>query len=380
MADNELMARLVYDGGDAVLIPPEMGTPREDQMQGSPIDRVTELCGRICYDSLGKGRNSAEYHKHIRDSRHFSVLMHAPITCEVSLPPGALLHNWLSLANRPGAWFTVAPYGMRSVNTARVTINLAAIAQWERFTPPYVGELGKGSFDLCEVMGRLLYYEMRKAAPLAATTDGDTWGNETVEVRRVEPEFPEERWISLYLRGGRTMSHEQVRHHYHCAVSQRSSRYCDEDGSPVVTHPLLDAYMADGGTPPLYEKYANVIESARQLYRDIIADLTPWWQAKHPELSKLDVRKQVRGAARGILPMSLSTEMIFSASVSQWLFMLNQRACEAADAEIRCLFAGYEGWHGTVIDALRNSRYSNCFEHLVGKRSADGIGNVVTGD
>lgn len=75
-----MTARLVYDGGDEVRIPPEMGMPRADQMQGTALERLCELAGRVCYDSLGKGRSSADYHSHIAEVGHTSVHEHAVIT------------------------------------------------------------------------------------------------------------------------------------------------------------------------------------------------------------------------------------------------------------------------------------------------------------
>lgn len=53
---------------------------RPDQAQGTDAEVVTEAAGRVCYDSWGKGRSSAEYHEHIRESGHKSVTFHASLT------------------------------------------------------------------------------------------------------------------------------------------------------------------------------------------------------------------------------------------------------------------------------------------------------------
>lgn len=50
------------------------------QDQGSDSARLTECAGRACYDSFGKGRSSADYHKHILEVGHGSVLEHASIS------------------------------------------------------------------------------------------------------------------------------------------------------------------------------------------------------------------------------------------------------------------------------------------------------------
>src|SRR6516225_6478111 len=77
-----LSARLVYDGGEAVYIPSEMGMPRDNQMQGTHAEQLCELAGRVCYDSLGKGLSSEEYHRHILEVNHTSTLEHFNFTVE----------------------------------------------------------------------------------------------------------------------------------------------------------------------------------------------------------------------------------------------------------------------------------------------------------
>ncbi len=50
---------------------------RDDQMQGSDGAKLIEFSGRICYDSLGNGRASKDYHAHILEVKHGSVCEHA---------------------------------------------------------------------------------------------------------------------------------------------------------------------------------------------------------------------------------------------------------------------------------------------------------------
>lgn len=64
------VAKLVWDGGEDVRLPEQLGTPREDQLQGTAGEKLTEIAGRVCYDSFGKGRSSAEYHEHIIAVNH----------------------------------------------------------------------------------------------------------------------------------------------------------------------------------------------------------------------------------------------------------------------------------------------------------------------
>lgn len=50
---------------------------RVDQLNGTNAENLIEFAGRTCYDSLGKGRSSEDYHEHILDVGHGSVLEHA---------------------------------------------------------------------------------------------------------------------------------------------------------------------------------------------------------------------------------------------------------------------------------------------------------------
>lgn len=52
----------------------------KDQDRGTDLARLTECAGRTCYDSYGAGRPSADYHQHILEVGHGSVLEHASIS------------------------------------------------------------------------------------------------------------------------------------------------------------------------------------------------------------------------------------------------------------------------------------------------------------
>lgn len=60
-------------------LPDDLGEAREDQLQGTTGENIVECAGRTCYDSFGTGRNSAEYHKHIKEVGHGSVTEHSSL-------------------------------------------------------------------------------------------------------------------------------------------------------------------------------------------------------------------------------------------------------------------------------------------------------------
>lgn len=63
------------------------------QNTGSDCARLIECAGRTCYDSYGKGRSSAEYHAHILEVGHGSVLEHASISFHISGVSRGLTHE-----------------------------------------------------------------------------------------------------------------------------------------------------------------------------------------------------------------------------------------------------------------------------------------------
>ena len=53
---------------------------RGDQMRGSSVEVISEMAGRVCYDSFGRGRNSQDFHRHILESAHINIYTHCVFT------------------------------------------------------------------------------------------------------------------------------------------------------------------------------------------------------------------------------------------------------------------------------------------------------------
>lgn len=359
-----MRAELVYDGQGEIYYKPEcMGEPKEDQLQGTGRECVTELCGRICYDSLGKGRSSAEYHKHIANVGHLSVQEHTPIVVVVGpLIKEQLTGYLLHLSNRPGISFKLMGGKAYSI---RIVANFRAINEFGNFTD-YTHPKYNGARDT--IYAALQYYG-HKVAPQIVTSGEEFCGQECWFMGT--PEFDSEKWITLYMGGSRGFSHEQVRHGDFTAISQRSTRYVDESGSPWHWHPLIQAYLKETGEGG--EELTATQHHCNETYDKIVATLQPWLKAKGAD--NLTSRKQARGAARGFLGNALHTEMMFSASVQQWHRMIFQRASQFADAEIREIYARETG---SVIEALQKSQWSDDFEMYRVDPSPDGIGTILT--
>jgi thymidylate synthase ThyX len=295
-----------------------------------------------CYDSLGSGRGSAAYHKHIMDVRHLSVLEHAVFTVELQAdrPPEAV---YSVLINRPGLY--VLPVG-QSMGTSRfrITLNLRSVVEWRMWSmqgTPFVA------------IGDELQRVAHGLAPLIVPPPADS--HIGVTITPVLPIASRERAITLFLQTSRGVSHETVRHRMN-AISQRSTRFVDEDETPWILHPLLAAYLDATRDRGLFSCLWTAQALARDAYSRAVERLEAY--GKQQGMDAVTARKQARGAARGYLGNALMTNMLVTADVYQWWNILMQRHNPAADGEMQVTAK-------LMLDALRQSRYARMFTDSV---------------
>jgi len=393
-----LKAKLVWDGTDEVRIPEEAGEPREDQMQGTAPERIGEVSGRACYDSMGKNgsRSSADYHPHITGVGHGSVYGHWHGVFEFAakhIPVEMRFAILRALVNRPGVYIN-----LRNPDVVRFTTNFRTIMDWGKWT---LEAQKKSYYDqdaalaaralhiaLCDQGLNLAPQIMNALSRVGRVAEGMVWQSDNglldlvSSVRTVEPEDDFERWVSIYMEGSRGLTHEEVRHGYMTGISQRSTRFCDENESPWITHPLLQEYLVDPGVPleereEVRLRIAETEMLGKKVYGTVVEKLQPWCARKIPETDKFrktTARKQARGAGRGYLGNALKTLGIFSASAYEWNWKETQRAANSADGEIRCEYSM------EVLPELIKSRYAKTdFAHLRTEPAGDGVGLVLSG-
>jgi len=213
MGKYGVTSKLVWDGGETLFIPEEMGKPREDQLQGKVRERLSELAGRVCYDSVGSGRSSPDYHKHIQEVGHLSVYEHAHMTVAIKLPLEGLV-----FLNRPGLWVE-----NRFEEGFRVTFNPRNIFDWDMWSDQIgVDDLIKqpSTFKI----GDVLSFHAEQAYPMMVAPrerDAERVAGYRQLTQVVEPETDEEKWVSMFMVGSRGFSHELVRHGDRTGISQR---------------------------------------------------------------------------------------------------------------------------------------------------------------
>lgn len=103
----------------------------------------------------------------------------------------------------------------------------------------------------------------------------------------------------------RACSHQLVRHR-HCSFTQRSQRYCSEDGFDFVTPPSIDP-----------KAFAKDMEDFKDLYEDY----------QRSGVSNED--------ARFVLPNACETSLYLSCNLRELIHVSNERLCMRAQWEIR---------------------------------------------
>ena len=132
---------------------------------------------------------------------------------------------------------------------------------------------------------------------------------------------------SLLLEGvSRSLTHELVRHRAGFAYSQLSQRYVDESEANFVVPPAIV------GDEALENEWRTQIDAAQKSYVRLVEHLMEryGWVA-----DKVHRRKMSREAARGVLPNSTETKIVVTANARAWRTMLELRASEGAELEIR---------------------------------------------
>lgn len=169
------------------------------------------------------------------------------------------------------------------------------------------------SEDLIEFAGRSCYQSFHK--PNEATRSNKDYianiicqGHESVL---------EHASVTYYIQGvSRNLTHELVRHR-HFSFSQQSQRFVDESEAAFVVPPALCL-------TPLVGALEELADDAIAYYEHL---------AKELDLP----RKQVREAARCVLPGMLETRIVVTGNHRTWREFLWKRLAPGADAEIRRL-------------------------------------------
>lgn len=126
----------------------------------------------------------------------------------------------------------------------------------------------------------------------------------------------------------RSLTHELVRHRAGTAMSQLSQRYVDESEANFVVPPAIL------GDADLEAAWRAQVEAAQASYVALVDRLMERYRWVDDKVHR---RKMAREAARGVLPNSTETKILFTANARAWRAILEMRGSEAAELEIRRL-------------------------------------------
>ena len=167
---------------------------------------------------------------------------------------------------------------------------------------------------LGEFAGRACYQSFNKPNP--KTAENAAYLQNIVVQRHFS--VLEHASVTFYVEGvSRSLTHELIRHR-HLSYSQLSQRFVDD--ATMVEHPTLKDVGAHSAL--LIEEGVRHAESA---YRSIVRDLE----------SKGLSKKQVREAARMVLPNLTETKIVVTGNLRAWREFVEKRNSPAADAEIQ---------------------------------------------
>jgi thymidylate synthase (FAD) len=148
--------------------------------------------------------------------------------------------------------------------------------------------------------------------------------------------------VTFFITGvSRSLTHELIRHR-HLSFSELSQRYVNVEEAEFVCPPLTQRGIDDGSI--------EEVPGAREFFRAGYAQNVDTLQHVFPDAT----RKQVREAARCILPNSLESKIVVSGNLRAWRAFIDARANEHADAEI-CALA-------VEIATRLKDRYPNVFQ------------------
>ena len=170
---------------------------------------------------------------------------------------------------------------------------------------------------LLEFAGRACYQSWHKPNP--ATADTDDYLRNVAAQRHWS--VVEHATASFYLEDvSRSLTHELVRHR-HFSFSQLSQRYVH----PKNQQPVI---------PPLFEEHFVAANIIHRHFLDSVAAYNELVDIGGRDFGPQS-RKQVREAARAVLPNCTPTSIVVSGNYRSWLEFVDKRDSPAADREIR---------------------------------------------
>jgi thymidylate synthase (FAD) len=186
---------------------------------------------------------------------------------------------------------------------------------------------------LVEVAGRVCYMSFAKPRP----GGNKAYINHILEVGHGS--VLEHAVFSLLITGvSRSLTHELVRHRAGFGFSQLSQRFVDESECDFVAPPAI---LKDAHAMTLFQGAMVDALASYEVFVEYLETIST-------ETDKTARRKQVREAARAVLPNATETKIFMTGNARAWRHFIEMRGSIHADAEIQRLAVA-------VLDKLRDA-------------------------
>lgn len=304
------------------------------------IGKISEFAGRICYNSgykNQKNRDSISYHKHIIESKHFSIYGHINFTISIDID------NIISLL-----FLQMNSYVQEEYNNLQFFNYLFEfLSKYKRIYLRYIFGILYVNISLRHIIE---FFAENKADYLA-TVFIKTLLEKHEDLRKfLEILFPDKlsfvlntqnnfqdfikavndvfKWYSFYIYTSRRTANELIRHNTEYAISQQSTRYVFKNNLQIVDirdylYPNISDVRIDYFTSNLKEKYFTTTES---LLKKIWEFLSKFIQDYG--------KKEILGYYANFLPNGIDTELVFSCTEWQFERIKEQRLTKYADKNI----------------------------------------------
>lgn len=174
---------------------------------------------------------------------------------------------------------------------------------------------------LCEYAGRLCYLSQHNPAQKTTAEYMETI------LTHGHGSVLEHASVSILVEGvSRALTHELIRHRAGTAISQVSQRFVDESDADFVVPPLILSNQA------ALDEWSLSVSSALVRYQSLVKKLMA--DATVADLPPTLARKRAREAARGVLPNSTETKLVWTANLRALRHVITLRGDIHADLEI----------------------------------------------
>jgi thymidylate synthase (FAD) len=150
--------------------------------------------------------------------------------------------------------------------------------------------------------------------------------------------FEHPSWSFYMWRVSRGYTHEQVRHRPGWAYSQLSTRYVDALIKSSWERLCILEPRVIAEDPEAHEVWLEGVRGSVRAYdrlTEILGEKGFEWVDTADLKGKTVLRKNVRQAARSVLPIGVETRIVVTGNARSWRHFIDMRATRGADVEIR---------------------------------------------